>query len=83
MTMAQQTAKERIRGFLGKDLGVDLSATSDDAALFTSGRIDSFALLELMAFMEAEFNVRIDITSLSIEQLDTVDALVRLCERPS
>lgn len=81
--MAQQTAKERIRGFLGKDLGVDLSATSDDAALFTSGRIDSFALLELMAFMEAEFNVRIDITSLSIEQLDTVDALVRLCERPS
>jgi acyl carrier protein len=70
--------KEKIRQFLSRDLGIDVSGIADDAALFTSGTIDSFALLELMAFMEAEFGAKIEIADLSIDQLDTIDALAAL-----
>jgi acyl carrier protein len=77
--MTDKDPKALIRGFLEKDLGLDLSSVSNDSPLFTSGTIDSFALLELMSFMEAEFGAKIDITDLSIEQLDTIDALVALC----
>jgi len=72
------TVKDRIRSFLSGDLGIELSGIADDAALFTSGTIDSFALLELMAFMEQEFGVKIEIADMSIEQLDTIDALAAL-----
>jgi len=77
--MSQKEPKVLIRSFLEKDLGLDLAQVQDDSPLFTSGMIDSFALLELMAFMEGEFGAKIDITDLSIEQLDTIDALVTLC----
>lgn len=72
------SVKEKIRNFLSQDLGIDVSGTSDAGALFTSGLIDSFALLELMAFMEREFAVKIEIADMSIEQLDTIDALAAL-----
>jgi len=74
----KNAVKDRIRSFLSTDLGIDLSGVSDDAALFTSGTIDSFALLELMAFMEKEFGAKIEIADMSIEQLDTIDALAAL-----
>jgi len=71
-------AKSKIREFLNKELGVQIDAVSDDDLLFTSGLIDSFSLIEMLAFMESEFNRKIDITDLNIDELDTINALTNL-----
>jgi acyl carrier protein len=78
-TMETKSPQARIRTYLQNDLGVDLASLADDAPLFTSGAIDSFALLELMAFLESEFHAKIELANLTIEQLDTIDALATLC----
>lgn len=72
------TAKTKIRDFLTNDLGLDLSGISDESELFTSGVIDSFALIETLAFLESEFKCSIDIGNLSIDDLDTIESMVAL-----
>lgn len=74
------TTKEKIRKFLINDLGLNVEAIGDDEALFTSGLIDSFALIELLSFLESELNYKIDLAELSIDELDTINALAKLVE---
>lgn len=74
------TTKEKIRKFLTNDLGLNVEAIGDDEALFTSGLIDSFALIELLSFLESELNYKIDLAELSIDELDTINALAKLVE---
>lgn len=74
------TTKEKIRKFLINDLGLNVDAIGDDEALFTSGLIDSFALIELLSFLESELNYKIDLAELSIDELDTINALAKLVE---
>ena len=51
-----------------------------DEPLLSSGVVDSFGLLELIAFVEDSFGVRIDPARLGLERLDTVDRIVALVE---
>ena len=71
-------AREKIKFYIAESLGIDLSKIADDAPLFSSGIIDSFALVELLAFLENDLNVEIDITDIDIDQLDTIDGLVQM-----
>ena len=72
------TVLEKIRGYLGDELGLDLREVSDSSPLFTSGLIDSFALIELLAFMESDMGAEIDIAELDVSQLDTIEDLAKL-----
>ena len=51
-----------------------------DEPLLSSGVVDSFGLLELIAFVEDSFGVRIDPARLGLERLDTVGRIVALVE---
>lgn len=68
----------KVRSFLATDLGLDISNVTNDTPLFTSGMIDSFALIELLSYLEGEFKCKIDISDLGIDNLDTLDAITRL-----
>jgi len=72
---------EKLRKFLNKELGLDVKNMGDDEALFTSGLVDSFSLIELLAFVENDLNVKIDIADVSIDDLDTISALATLIEK--
>ncbi len=74
------TVKNKIREFLINDLGLSVGTIGDDEPLFTSGLIDSFALIELLSFLESELNYKIDLAELSIDELDTINALSKLVE---
>ena len=74
------TIKVRIREYLENDLGVNVSSIKDDDLLFTSGLIDSFALIELLSFLESEFSCKIDIAQLSLDDLDTIEALSAIAQ---
>lgn len=70
--------KKTIRGFLTNNLELDLSDISDNSELFSSGLIDSFSLIEILAFLESEFNCKVDISNLSIDELDTIEGIATL-----
>ncbi len=56
------------------------SALGANSPLFSTGVIDSFGVLELIAFVEREYRVDIDLSAHALEDFDTaakVAALVR------
>lgn len=50
----------------------------DSTSLLTTGVVSSLATLELAAFLESEFAVVLHPEDLSVDRLDSVDAIVAL-----
>lgn len=73
-------ARTKIKRFLEESLEVDVSCLKNSEELFTSGLIDSFALIELLAFLEEELNFIVNFEDLTVDDFDTIDALVKLVE---
>ena len=44
----------------------------DETPLFTSGIVDSFGVLELIAFLEKTFSIDIDVNCFELRDFDTV-----------
>jgi acyl carrier protein len=49
-----------------------------DTPLFSTGVIDSFGVLELIAFLEDTFRITIDTNRHDLSEFDTVDKIVAL-----
>jgi len=49
-----------------------------DDALFSTGVIDSFGVLELIAFLEDTFRITIDTSRHELREFDSVDKIVAL-----
>jgi acyl carrier protein len=49
-----------------------------DAPLFSTGVIDSFGVLELIAFLEDEFRITIDTSRHELSEFDSVDRIAAL-----
>lgn len=75
------TINSRIRKFLEQDDEVEIDKISDTDTLFTSGLIDSYSLIELLSFMESEFGYVVDFEQLTIDDFDTIEALVNLVQQ--
>lgn len=56
-------------------------ALDDDAPLFSSGVIDSFGVLELIAFLEDSFGVTIDTSRHDLTEFDSLTKVVDLLDR--
>ena len=50
----------------------------NDDPLFSTGVVDSFGVLELIAFLEDTFRITIDTTRHDLCEFDTVDKIVEL-----
>jgi acyl carrier protein len=50
----------------------------NDDALFSTGVVDSFGVLELIAFLEDTFRIRIDTSRHDLSEFDSVDRIVAL-----
>ncbi|MCB9685960.1 MAG: acyl carrier protein [Alphaproteobacteria bacterium] len=69
---------DRILTFLRDDLDVDTEGVELETALFSSGRVDSLAMVDLMAFLEREGRFHLDIADVTLENLDTVGRMLTL-----
>ena len=56
-------------------------AMTSDTPLFSSGIIDSFGVLELIAFLEESFSADIDPARHDLSEFDTVEKIVSLIGR--
>ncbi len=70
---------EQVRGFVLSHLGdafaehgIDPATVGDDFDLLTSGVIDSFGILELIAAVNAHFGIEVDFEELDPEGLTVV-----------
>jgi len=52
-----------------------------DEPLFSSGIVDSFGVLELIAFLEDTFHISIDTAQHELIEFDSVNQIVALVER--
>lgn len=53
-------------------------ALKNDDALFSTGVVDSFGVLELIAFLEDTFRITIDTSRHELSEFDSVDKIVAL-----
>ncbi|MCA9705683.1 MAG: acyl carrier protein [Myxococcales bacterium] len=67
--------RESLLEFLGGKTRADLGALDDDAALFSSGLIDSFVMIDLMNMLQKQTGARI-----APDELMTLDSIRQILD---
>lgn len=72
------TAKDKIRGYILENFLFtdDQSALSNDDSFLEQGLVDSTGILEIIAFIEDDFNITIEDEEMVPENLDSVDNII-------
>ncbi|MBI5586772.1 MAG: acyl carrier protein [Deltaproteobacteria bacterium] len=75
--------KEKIREFITKNFlfGASDSDLNDSDSFLDKGIIDSTGMLELVAFIEEDFGVKVQDEELVPENLDSIDRLADFISR--
>ena len=73
--------RDTIFAFLHDRLGVDADEISDQTLLFSSGLLDSFSLVEIVALLERETGTRMDPADVDLEHLDSVERMLDWAEQ--
>ena len=76
------TAKQQLREFLKETLAShgDHTDFSDNEALFSSGRLDSFSMMNLIMHLEESLNIDFSNLEFDISLVDSVDDIERLAD---
>jgi len=64
-----------VAGFLEDELGLEPGTYQDDELLFSSGRLDSFGLVTLLAFVEEKLGRRLKTAETTLANFDSVTRL--------
>jgi acyl carrier protein len=74
--------QQRIRRFVLENFYVaDPSELADDTSLVGTGLVDSTGILEVLAFLEAEFGIRIEDRETTPDNLETIERMVAFVVR--
>ena len=74
--------KDIVRSFIVRNFYVpDARALSDDASLLDQGIVDSTGVLEVTAFLESTFGIKVDDAEIVPENLDSIGSIVAFLER--
>ena len=79
------SAKHQLREFIEKALASqgDGAGFADDEPLFSSGRLDSFTMMNLVMYLEQTFGIDFADVEFDIELVDSVDAMESLVDTRS
>ena len=76
------TVHERVRQIIIENFYMsDPSELADDSLLVTSGIIDSTGMMEMIAFVETEFGIRIDDEEMTPENLESISRIAAFVGR--
>jgi acyl carrier protein len=78
--MAHEAIRDALVRFLDDDAGLKADTYELDTPLFSSGLLDSFALVAVLAFAERQFGVALAPENMTQANIDTVDGLARYIE---
>lgn len=71
----------RLREILEDELGCDLAAVKNDTLLFSTGIVDSFALVTLMMHIERENGIGVNLSDVTLENFDSIDRIIAFVGR--
>jgi acyl carrier protein len=74
--------EEKLLAFLSGSLKVD-GELSADSELFSSGSLDSVAMLQLITFVEDEAGIRIRPEDVTLDNFDSATRIIRFAESQS
>ncbi len=74
-------SEDAIFEFLETDLGLEVDGLDSADPLFSTGAVDSFALVSLILFLEREGGFRINPADVNLDNLDSVEKMLAFCER--
>ena len=81
-TAAEEAIAPRVRRFIVENFYVSDPSTLEDAtSLITGGFVDSTGLLEVIAFLEAEYGIRILNEETIPENLETIERIAAFVAR--
>lgn len=72
---------ESILQFMGEELGIETAALSTDSPLFSSGVIDSFSLVTLLAHIEQTCGFQISPADVNLDNFDSIDRIISYVQR--
>jgi acyl carrier protein len=75
-------AKQQLRDFIDKALAsqADRGGYTDDEALFSSGRLDSFTMMNLVMYLEQTFGIDFSRMEFDVELVDSIGAIETLVD---
>ena len=68
--------RQTITDYLVSQCGVDAADVNEDTLLFTTGVLDSFALVDLIVFLEGASGRRFKPTDVNLENLDSIKQML-------
>lgn len=76
------SAKQQLRDFIDKALASqgDRGSYADDEPLFSSGRLDSFTMMNLVMHLEQAFGIDFASTGFDVDLVDSIDAMEALVD---
>lgn len=69
---------QKLKDFICEHAGLSADDIANDTLLFTDGYIDSFTMASLIGFLEEELGVEVDPSDVTLENFDSIDAIVAL-----
>lgn len=60
---------------------VDVAKVEDETPLFSSGTVDSFAIVELLMFLEPHVGHALGADDINLDNLDSIGRILRFVER--
>ncbi len=76
-------APDDITEYLAENLNVDTSAIEPETELFSSGLVDSFAMIDLISFVEERCSIRLKPAEITLDNFDSVACIVSFLENRS
>ena len=73
----QQTIEAELIDYLENEVGIDAGIDRDEA-LISTGKLDSFAVIQLLTFLNEQYSVTVSPLEVNIENFDTVAAIGEL-----
>jgi acyl carrier protein len=74
--------EDKIREFIIKNLYyAEGAALSDDASFLAEGVIDSMGAMELVAFVESEFKIKVEMSEVVVKNFDSILKMANFVRR--
>jgi methoxymalonate biosynthesis acyl carrier protein len=74
-----EQAKEKLRAFLGRHIGGRV--VGDDEEIFAAGFVNSMFAMQIVLFLEKNFQITIANEDLELKNFQTINAMADLIER--
>lgn len=69
-------SSESLLNFLASNFALDRSDIGPDVPIFSSGLLDSFDMVDLVAFVESSSGIKFGVFDLNLSNLDTVSVIM-------